>query len=302
MLVLLSLVHVGVNAGCSRLVGVGTYDNGHEGHDADSQRNVVDRFVPGTVPERLWSAPYNTSYPDGTGPIMHATSDNNELVYLLLGDLELRRVVTVNITSGTATSVKAAPSASWVFLVRSRAPGKPFHAVASNLVACGPDPYGPLNCLNVSVGELEPQTGEFTAYRANVRFQQQVGIGDFLFEASAGESDASLLMFQTIAADAEGTVRTFGWTFGAGIDKLNAMTACTRPGPEFARGRLFPSGPSSPSQFVGLFLPDFEFEPPCPKAPCVAASRSPSIPSDQERTGCACINQLGLSLAMNPYQ
>ena len=53
MLVALLLSHAHVTAGCSKLVGAGTFDNGHY-NDDDHQMNVVDRFVPGTVPERLW--------------------------------------------------------------------------------------------------------------------------------------------------------------------------------------------------------------------------------------------------------
>ena len=142
MLVALLLGHAHTNAGCSKLVGAGTFDNGHY-NDDDHQMNVVDRFVPGTVPERLWAEPYNTSYPDGTGPLMYAASNDRELVFLLLGDLELRSVVTVNITSGASTSVRAPPSATWVFRIRPRGTGKPFHAVATQLSACGTDPYGP---------------------------------------------------------------------------------------------------------------------------------------------------------------
>ena len=229
MLVALLLSHTHINAGCSKLVGAGTFDNGHY-NDDDHQMNVVDRFVPGTVPERLWAEPYNTSYPEGTGPLMYAASDDRELVFLLLGDLELRSVVTVNITSGASTSVRAPPSATWVFRIRPRGTGKPFHAVATQLSACGTDPYGPLNCLNVSVGELSPQSGEFTAYRAHVRFQLQIGIGDFLFEAAPGNADTSLLMFQTIGKDGEGTIRTFAWEFGAATDRLMQMTACCSSG------------------------------------------------------------------------
>ena len=67
MLATLLLTHTHTNAGCSKLVGAGTFDNGHY-NDDDHQMNVVDRFVAGTVPERLWAEPYNTSYPDGTRP------------------------------------------------------------------------------------------------------------------------------------------------------------------------------------------------------------------------------------------
>ena len=56
MLATLFLTHTHTNAGCSKLVGAGTFDNGHY-NDADHQMNVVDRFVPGTVPERLWAEP-----------------------------------------------------------------------------------------------------------------------------------------------------------------------------------------------------------------------------------------------------
>ena len=69
----------------------------------------------------------------------------------------------------------------------------------------------------------------------DVRFQLQIGIGDFLFEAAPGTADTSLLMFQTIGKDGEGTIRTFAWEFGATTDRLVQMTACTRPGPEMAR-------------------------------------------------------------------
>ena len=48
MLVALLLSHAHVTAGCSKLVGAGTFDNGHY-NDDDHQMNVIDRFVPGTT-------------------------------------------------------------------------------------------------------------------------------------------------------------------------------------------------------------------------------------------------------------